>query len=178
MSARQSSGTSSTTDSDEADEKALKLPEYRALSSYIGTAVRNADGEVVGTVHDFLVNNDGSLAGILLNTGGILGVGKKTVMVPFAECAIIPSFETASIIMPNLHSGEILVAPTYQFPGGTTLERTVNYASILGHAAITKVRVFSEKAANKTIEYRKRAVTTGAKAPQQDADQATKRDSS
>ena len=97
-----------------------------------------------------MVSCDGGITAMLLDTGGILGVGKTTVLMPFSECAIIERDGTASIVLPRLHSGEVLVAPEYQVPGGTRFEQITNHASTLGHAVITKAGELSEQAAEKS----------------------------
>lgn len=100
-------------------------------------------------------------------------MGKKTVVVPFSECAIIERLEAMSIILPHLHKGEVLVAPEYQVPGGTPLERVTDHASPLGYAAITKARELSGQVANKTAEYGQKTVNWAAELAHKGANKST-----
>jgi hypothetical protein len=52
-------------------------PEAIHISCLIGTAFENGDAEFVGIAKDLLVNTDGNITAMLLDTGGILGVGEK-----------------------------------------------------------------------------------------------------
>lgn len=147
-------------------------PEAIHISCLSGTAVDNADAEFVGTAKDLLVNTDGNITAMLLDTGGILGVGEKTIIVPFSECAI-ERHETAFIVFPHLHYGEVLVAPEYQGPGGTRFERIANHTSALGRAAMIKAGELSEQAAEKASGFRQKAVDIATGLPHNGADKVT-----
>ncbi len=143
------------------------------LTSLIGTAVNNADEEFVGTAQDIFVNGAGQITGILLDTGGILGVGKNSVVVPFAMCSISVRGQSPAIILSKLHSGKVLVAPEYQTPGGTAFERATNEASTLGRAAITKAGELGDRAADKTADFGQKAVAWAAAMADKGADKVT-----
>lgn len=63
--------------------------ESRALGFYkssklMGMDIRNANGEVIGTVDDIILDRgDGVLKHIVLSNGGFLGIGDKRVAVPY-----------------------------------------------------------------------------------------------
>lgn len=45
----------------------------------IGSNVLDAAGENVATINELLIDDDGRIAGLLLNVGGLLGIGATTV---------------------------------------------------------------------------------------------------
>lgn len=55
---------------------------YR-LSKLIGSDVRNAQGDTLGEVKDFVVDPEGHVAFALVKHGGVLGLREKFVAVPF-----------------------------------------------------------------------------------------------
>jgi hypothetical protein len=55
---------------------------YR-LDRLIGSDVRDAQGESLGDIKDFVVDSQGRVAFALLGHGGFLGLGEKYVAVPF-----------------------------------------------------------------------------------------------
>jgi hypothetical protein len=93
--------------------------------------------------------------------------------VPFSERAIIEHHETAFIFLPHLHSGEALVAPEYQGPGGTRFERITNRTSALGRAAMIKAEELSEQATEKAAGFGQKAVDIAAELAHNGADKVT-----
>jgi PRC-barrel domain len=52
-------------------------------SDWIGETVYNSADENLGDITDLLIDEDGSIHGIVLGVGGFLGIGKKWVGIPF-----------------------------------------------------------------------------------------------
>jgi sporulation protein YlmC with PRC-barrel domain len=55
------------------------------LSKLRGVDVIGSDITRVGDIEDVLVSRDGQVAGVLVGVGGFLGIGEKSVAVPFAS---------------------------------------------------------------------------------------------
>lgn len=54
------------------------------LDRIVGTDIRNEAGENIGTIDDLVLERDGRIASAIVTTGGaILGIGAKTVVVPW-----------------------------------------------------------------------------------------------
>ena len=57
---------------------------YRA-SKMIGRTVVNGAGEIMGTIHDFVVGSDKEVPYAVLLVGGFMGMGKREVYAPFTR---------------------------------------------------------------------------------------------
>jgi sporulation protein YlmC with PRC-barrel domain len=53
-----------------------------------GTDVKNHDGETIGTVDDVLLGKDGRVAAVIVSTGGVLGIGEKTVALQWDQVEV------------------------------------------------------------------------------------------
>ena len=51
----------------------------------IGTNVRNAQNESIGSVSDLILDQNGQLKGAVISVGGFLGIGDKKVAVPWSS---------------------------------------------------------------------------------------------
>lgn len=63
---------------------AEKASQIRA-EKLIGMKVVNGDGEELGTVSDIVLNKDGTVSGLVLKTGGVLGIGGKFVAISWRD---------------------------------------------------------------------------------------------
>lgn len=66
------------------DAKAAVSGMVRA-DSFEGLPVKNSAGAEIGSVKDVILDADGALSGLVLNAGGVLGVGGRDVLVSAAE---------------------------------------------------------------------------------------------
>jgi sporulation protein YlmC with PRC-barrel domain len=53
-----------------------------------GTDIRNHDGDKIGTVDDVLLDKDGRVAAVIVSTGGVLGIGEKTVALKWDQLEV------------------------------------------------------------------------------------------
>ncbi len=63
----------------------------------IGMTVYNDQGEKVGTVHDIILDKDGRATGVVLNVGGLLGIGAKAVGLTWKEIDVKPDQQAVQI---------------------------------------------------------------------------------
>jgi sporulation protein YlmC with PRC-barrel domain len=63
----------------------------------IGMTVYNDQGEKVGTVHDIILDKDGKASGVVLNVGGVLGIGAKAVGLTWKEIDVKPDQQAVQI---------------------------------------------------------------------------------
>jgi hypothetical protein len=54
-------------------------------SSFIGETVRGPNDESIGEINDVLVDKEGRVSAAIIGVGGFLGIGEKSVAVPFAS---------------------------------------------------------------------------------------------
>ena len=60
-------------------------PDLWRTSEIKGTDVYNDRNEKIGTVDDVLLDQHGSVKGVVIGVGGFLGVGERNIAVPFKE---------------------------------------------------------------------------------------------
>ena len=63
---------------------AQQAADQMLASNLIGQAVYNTTGDNLGKVTDFAVGKDGGVKAVVLGVGGFLGIGQKSIAVPFA----------------------------------------------------------------------------------------------
>ncbi|WP_162912977.1 PRC-barrel domain-containing protein [Rhodospirillaceae bacterium SYSU D60014] len=63
----------------------------------IETSVQGGDGTVIGDVEDLLVETEGALAGIIVETGGVLDIGDTHLLVPWSDAEVAADMATVSI---------------------------------------------------------------------------------
>jgi sporulation protein YlmC with PRC-barrel domain len=75
---------------------AQKDGEVRA-DQLIGATVYNSGGDKIGTVHDIILDKDGKATGVVLNVGGVLGIGAKAVGLTWKEIDVKPDQQAVQI---------------------------------------------------------------------------------
>ena len=106
-----------------------KLRSQTLASDLIGTRVYAVSGEAFGQVDDLLFDDNGNLAGLVVNTSSILGIGGKSIGVPFNR-ADVEKDRAGSIIGVRLEltRAALDVAPQFRqrlgAPGKTGLRHT------------------------------------------------------
>ena len=56
--------------------------EYRA-SKLVGVNIYNSDNQSIGEVSDLVVDKDGAVQAVVIGVGGFLGIGEKSVALPY-----------------------------------------------------------------------------------------------
>jgi sporulation protein YlmC with PRC-barrel domain len=77
----------------------------------IGMKVYNPNGDEVGKVKDVLFAPDGSIKGVVLSVGGVLGIGAKPVGLQWKEIEVQPQTEAALV---KFTKEQLEAAPTFQ----------------------------------------------------------------
>jgi sporulation protein YlmC with PRC-barrel domain len=79
--------------------KAPSASTFRA-SKLIGLHVKNAAGEKLGTVDDFVMDvSSGKIAYVAMGVGGVLGIGEKLFAVPYGALTIAHDKDEMSFIL-------------------------------------------------------------------------------
>ena len=52
-------------------------------NDYVGQSAYSADGQAVGEIDDLIIGRDGKVSGVTIAVGGFLGLGQRTIAVPF-----------------------------------------------------------------------------------------------
>lgn len=77
----------------------------------IGMDVVNSAGEEIGKVDDVLLDKSGAISGLVLKSGGVLGMGGKTVAVAWTDVA---AAEQAEAVTVDLTAEQIDAAPEFR----------------------------------------------------------------
>ena len=77
----------------------------------IGMKVYNPDGQEVGKVKDVLFDPNGNIKGVVLNVGGVLGIGAKPVGLQWKELDVQP---TSDVVKVNYTKEQLEAAPSFQ----------------------------------------------------------------
>ena len=71
---------------DESPYLANKPADHYFSGNIIGHDVTNRrDDKVVGTVDELLIDQDGKIGAVILNTGGFMGLGEKDIAIPWVQ---------------------------------------------------------------------------------------------
>lgn len=80
-----------------------------------GTEVTTPDGETIGTINDLLINAEtGEITGAVVSVGGFLGIGSKSIAVPWEELDL--QYDASEITL-ALSKEEAEAAPEFEVRG-------------------------------------------------------------
>src|SRR5581483_6098332 len=104
------SSTPATPPPSDAVISAQKDNEVRA-DQLIGMTVYTGNGEKVGVVHDILLDKNGKATGVVLNVGGVLGIGAKSVGLTWKEVDVQPDKQAVQV---SYTKDQLEAAPTFK----------------------------------------------------------------
>ncbi len=122
---------------------------------FLGETVTNDAGDTIGTVNDLLFDKGGTLKTVVLNVGGLLGVGGKSVAVPFNSLSVSAAPSGERVIKIPLSKDAVKAAPDYMPTEKTTLMKAQEKASEVGTKAMEKAGELTDQAVKKIEEMRK-----------------------
>jgi sporulation protein YlmC with PRC-barrel domain len=79
-------------------------------SNLVGMPVVNQTGDPIGDVGNLVIDTSGHLVGVVVKTGGFLGLGAKRVALPLDEIRLDPGQKNAIV---NLTKSDFQNAPAY-----------------------------------------------------------------
>lgn len=89
-----------------------------------GMEVVNASGEKVGIVDDIVIDKDGNVAGVVIRTGGVLGIGGKAIGVAWRD---VGGAVQSNVVSVRLDKDDLDRAPPFKAkderPGETSAPR-------------------------------------------------------
>lgn len=88
------------------------VTQFRAKDA-LGAKVLDSGGADVGRVSDLVLNEDGRLAAIVVNVGGLLGIGGKDVAVAANKARLI-SDETGKVVELDVSKADLHEAPKFK----------------------------------------------------------------
>ena len=118
--------------------------QYLAQNNLIGAKIHGADGTIVGDIEDLIVNDYNQIVGVIMGTGGFLGIGEKKVGVNLSALKFVDEDGKTTITLPQATPEIIAAAEPYETtqPRKSLLERAKEKAEELKD----KTTATSEKA--------------------------------
>jgi hypothetical protein len=87
----------------------------REVEGILGKSVRSSAGEDMGKIIDVIVKRDGQVRAAVIDFGGFLGVGSRTIAVDWGALSFPPNGAVDHVIL-NLTRDQVRLAPEYR-PG-------------------------------------------------------------
>ena len=84
-----------------------------AVVRMAGTRVFNSKADTIGTIGDIVLGADGRATTVVINVGGVLGVGSKLVAVPYSTLRVGPVIEGSRVLLIDVTKEQLLAAPAY-----------------------------------------------------------------
>jgi len=92
-------------------EKELSFDQPQRLSEIIGSDVVNHQGEKLGSVDDFVVNEQGQLEYLIISRGGVMGIGASLIAIPLDS--VSPQVTEDKELRINVDKTTLDQAPTF-----------------------------------------------------------------
>lgn len=105
--------TPEATPSDRIDYMAQQQSGEWLVTQLIGTSVESSAGEDLGDINDLVLGKNGEVVGALVGVGGFLGIGEKSVAIPFQDISTTMRDENNAVVVLNVTREELEAAPDY-----------------------------------------------------------------
>ena len=128
-------------------------------SRFVGQAVTNQAGENIGDINDVLFDKTGRISTAVIGVGGFLGMGEKSVAIPFGSLSFTADATGKRVVTIPLSKEQLQSAPSFQPTEKTAYMRAKEGAADMGHKAIDKASELKDKAGQKIEDMRGGPVT-------------------
>lgn len=83
--------------------------------SLISADVMGSTGEKIGRVRDLIFDVSGRVVGVVVGVGGLMGIGEKSVGVPFGRMTVAGAKEARALVLrTDISLAELEAAPAFQ----------------------------------------------------------------
>jgi hypothetical protein len=124
-------------------------------SLFIGQQVSNPAGETVGDINDLLFDKSGRVTVAVLGVGGFIGIGDKSVGIPFSSLSFSTGKDGQRVVTVPLSQQALQVAPVFNATEKSTYTKLKEKAEDLGHKAVEKASEIKGQAAKKIEDMKK-----------------------
>jgi high-affinity K+ transport system ATPase subunit B len=124
-------------------------------SLFIGQLVSNPAGETVGDINDLLFDKTGRVTVAVLGVGGFIGIGDKSVGVPFSSLGFSTGKDGKRVVTVALTKQALQAAPAFNATEKSTYTKLKEKAEDLGHKAVEKAGELKGQAAKKIEDMKK-----------------------
>jgi sporulation protein YlmC with PRC-barrel domain len=103
-----------------------------------GAKVQSGSGDVIGDINDLVFDPSGKITTVVLGVGGFLGLGEKSVAVPYDAVTFKVGPDGARTIIVALTKEQLTAAPAFKATEKTTYEGMRDKAVAMGQSAAKK----------------------------------------
>ncbi len=93
--------------------KAQSTDQYLAKDHLIGMKVKGPDGKIIGDIEDLIISDGNTVVGIIMGTGGFLGMAEKKVGVGLDKLKFEDASGALSVSMPDATEENLAAAEAY-----------------------------------------------------------------
>lgn len=94
--------------------KSQTASEYLAKDHLIGVKVKGPDGKIVGDIEDLIITDGNTVVGIVMGTGGFLGMAEKKIGVQLSALKFDEAAGALSVSLPEATTAALDAAPAYE----------------------------------------------------------------
>jgi sporulation protein YlmC with PRC-barrel domain/vacuolar-type H+-ATPase subunit H len=122
--------------------------QYLARDLLLFAKVRNADGQIIGDVEDLILNTDNQVEGVVMGTGGFIGLGEKRVAVRLGALHIKNEDGKVTVSLPQATKEVLDALPPFNRtkPPKSLLDRAIERAKELSAKSSVTAKDAYEKA--------------------------------
>lgn len=88
--------------------------EYLAKDHLIGVKVKGPDGKIIGDIEDLIITDGNTVVGIVMGTGGFLGMAEKKIGVQLSALKFDDAAGALSVTLPEATKDALDAAPAYE----------------------------------------------------------------
>ena len=119
-------------------------------SQFMGQPVTNDAGENIGSISDLLFDKSGRIANVVIGVGGFLGIGEKSIALPYSALSITADPEGKRVVKVAVSKDQLKAAPDFKATEKTVYMRAKERAGEMGEKALDKARELKDKATGET----------------------------
>jgi sporulation protein YlmC with PRC-barrel domain len=123
-------------------------------SRFVGQAVTNRAGQNIGDINDLLFDKTGRISAAVIGVGGFLGMGEKSVAIPFGSLSFTADATSKRVVTIPLSKEQLQAAPSFEPTERTAFMHAKEQASEIGHKAIDKAGELKDMAGKKIEDMR------------------------
>ena len=88
--------------------------QFLAKDRLIGSKVQNKDGQIIGDIEDLIIGPGNQVVGVIMGTGGFLGVGEKRIGVQLGALQITQKDGRQVVSLPQASKDVLAAVPAYK----------------------------------------------------------------
>ncbi|MGF1608882.1 MAG: PRC-barrel domain-containing protein [Kiloniellales bacterium] len=92
----------------------LQEASSKLANDFLGQAVYSPDGETIGKIKDLIIDQNGTVEGVVLGVGGFLGIGEKAVAVQMDKLTFTLTPDGTEGLLLNTSKADLDSAPAFK----------------------------------------------------------------